>query len=182
MYSAPYHCADRNLSIFRNSSQFAMREGKSRPQRMNATFAVFLGKRAALAVAALGCICAQVVAATSGNFQHTDNGTSITITGYVNKPSGALVIRSTIKGKPVTSIGENAFYGCSGLTSAEFLGNAPSMGSSVFKSTAGGFAVKYHSGATGFTSPTWHGYPASNMGPLPKVLNKQAFSPSSGLP
>ena len=178
------------------------------------SFAVFLGKRAPLACVALCCICGQAVAATSGKFQYSDNGSSITITGFVSKPSGALVIRATINGKPVTSIGESAFYecskltsvtipsgvtsigsgafqncsrltsvtipcgvtsignsafsGCRRLTSADFLGNAPSVGSSVFESTAGGFTVKYHSGATGFTSPTWVGYPAINSKGNPK--------------
>ena len=47
------------------------------------SFAVFLGKRAPLACVALGCICGQAMAATSGKFQYTDNGSSITIKGYV---------------------------------------------------------------------------------------------------
>ena len=187
LYSAPHDCTNHSPFIFRNSSRSAMREGKSGCQRMNA----------ALVVAALGCICGQAAGATSGNFRYTDNGTSITITGHVTEPTGALVIRSKINGKPVTSIGESAFYecsrltsvtlppgvtsigsgafsGCSGLTSAEFLGNAPSMGGSVFNSTAGGFTVKHHAGATGFTLPTWKEYPAVNIGPLPKELSKHA--------
>jgi hypothetical protein len=64
----------------------------------------------------------------------------------------------------VTSIGGYAFYSCTNLNSAIFMGNSPTMGSSVFASTASGFTVYYFNGATGFTSPTWMGYPAVNMG------------------
>ena len=67
----------------------------------------------------------------------------------------------------VTTIGGGAFYGCSRLTNAQFDGNAPAMGSSVFGGNASGFTVKYHTGAVGFTSPTWNGYPAIDIGPLP---------------
>ena len=43
-------------------------------------------------------------------------GDSITITGCDTAASGALVIPDTIAGKPVTAIGDNAFYDCSNLT------------------------------------------------------------------
>jgi len=62
----------------------------------------------------------------------------------------------------VTSIGGQAFEQCSGLLSATFMGNAPSMGASVFNATAKGFTVYYTGGSTGFTSPTWKGYRAVN--------------------
>lgn len=60
----------------------------------------------------------------------------------------------------VTSIGNSAFEGCSKLNSVEFLGNAPStIGSEAFPSTsAGQFVIYYHSGTTGWTTPTWNGY------------------------
>jgi hypothetical protein len=58
----------------------------------------------------------------------------------------------------VLTIDEGAFYGCTRLKRAQFIGNAPTMGSSVFSSTASGFTVYYLSGKTGFTTPTWQGY------------------------
>ncbi len=78
----------------------------------------------------------------------------------------------------VTSIQDEAFSGNPNLKSAIFLGNAPFMGdntigfglSSVFASLINfeplpqGFKVYYFNGATGFTSPTWVGYPTVNMG------------------
>lgn len=54
----------------------------------------------------------------------------------------------------VTTIGLGAFQD-SQLKKAVFLGNAPSMGLSVFSSVASGFTVYYLSGATGFSTPKW---------------------------
>ncbi len=61
----------------------------------------------------------------------------------------------------VTSIGSNAFCYCTSLTKAYFLGNAPSMGRNVFGSCASNFSICYTAGSTGFTTPTWYGYPAN---------------------
>jgi len=47
------------------------------------------------------------------------------------------------------------------LTKANFLGNAPSIGADVFSSCASTFSICYVAGATGFTTPTWNGYPAA---------------------
>jgi hypothetical protein len=76
----------------------------------------------------------------------------------------------------VTSIGWAAFNGCIALASATFEGNAPaafgfnplfgSNPSTVFQSTAAGFTVYFFNGATGFTTPTWYGYPAVALPPL----------------
>jgi len=47
------------------------------------------------------------------------------------------------------------------LTSAYFLGNAPSIGQGVFEGCSSNFTVCYTAGSTGFTTPTWDGYPAA---------------------
>ncbi len=84
---------------------------------------------------------------------------------------------------PVTftmSIGDSAFKSCTALTRANFMGKAPTMGSTVFFATANGFTIYYLSTAIGFTSPTWFGYPSvsmeDNTGPLASWLT------SKGLP
>ena len=60
----------------------------------------------------------------------------------------------------VTTINNWAFRWCN-LTSAEFLGNAPAtFGNGVFSGNSSNFTIFYHSGTTGWTSPTWNGYPA----------------------
>jgi hypothetical protein len=61
----------------------------------------------------------------------------------------------------VTNIGICAFLGCSSLTRAYFSGSAPSMGSGVFEDCASNFSVCYTAESTGFTTPTWNGYPAA---------------------
>jgi len=72
------------------------------------------------------------------------------------------VLTSVVIGNSVTSIGRAAFEGCSSLTTAYFLGNAPTLGSGVFSNYAPGFNICYTPRATGFTSPVWEGYPAAD--------------------
>ncbi len=57
--------------------------------------------------------------------------------------------------------GEGAFSGCSGLSSVIFPGDTPFLFDQVFADTAPGFTIYYLRGSTGFTSPTWNGYPAA---------------------
>ena len=70
----------------------------------------------------------------------------------------------------VISIGNIAFQHCDRLKSAEFLGNAPeSFGTDVFyKVFETPVMVFYHSGMTGWTSPTWNGYAAACIDPVIK--------------
>jgi hypothetical protein len=82
---------------------------------------------------------------------------------------GCVNLTSVTMPTSLTEIGTNAFNGCEGLTSAEFLGNAPTMGEYVFFEVASGFTVTYHLGATGFTSPTWYGYPSDNIDADPEI-------------
>jgi len=74
----------------------------------------------------------------------------------------------------VTSIGDWAFNNCTKLTSAEFFGAAPSMKTSVFSSVSSEFTVKYHGATSGFTSPTWMGYPSVDLDPIPPFAIWQA--------
>jgi hypothetical protein len=55
-------------------------------------------------------------ALTFGDFTYTDNGTSVTITDYPTTAIGAVYIPGSINGKPVTKIGDRAFYYCSSLS------------------------------------------------------------------
>jgi uncharacterized repeat protein (TIGR02543 family) len=73
---------------------------------------------------------------------------------HINIPSG------------VTRIGQQAFAYCTSLEGTTFIGNAPSMGEHVFDSVADGFTVYYSIGMTGFSSPTWMGYPAILIAPV----------------
>ena len=56
---------------------------------------------------------------------------TVTITGYTG-PDGPVTIPPTIKGLPVSAIGEAAFQSRSGLTSVNFPSNSISIGRSAF--------------------------------------------------
>ena len=49
-------------------------------------------------------------------YEVNDDGKTATITGYEGAAGGDLIIPETIDGYTVTSIGESAFYKCSGFT------------------------------------------------------------------
>jgi hypothetical protein len=87
-------------------------------------------------------------------------------------------LKKVIIPKTVTSIRKSAFYLCSSLEKAFFLGNAPSLGSSVFVYCANGFKVEYLKGNTGFSSPTWHGYPAVAIDPASEIDVQQPLGSS----
>ena len=75
----------------------------------------------------------------------------------------------------VASIDKNAFQGCFMLGEANFKGNAPTLGTDVFLNAATGFHVNFYNGKTGFTTPTWNGYDAVNVGdePFPEIEVRQ---------
>ena len=60
-----------------------------------------------------------------------EKGTA-TITGCDPKPTGDLIIPDAIDGFPVTSIGESAFKGCSGLTSVTLPSSITKIGNLAF--------------------------------------------------
>ena len=67
----------------------------------------------------------------------------------------------------VSTIGPSAFSGFPGtgiLRKAFFLGNAPTLGENVFKEVGAGFTTYHLSGSSGFSTPTWEGYPAVELG------------------
>lgn len=72
----------------------------------------------------------------------------------------------------IITVRDTAFANCGQLTSATFEGNAPpTFGTNVFQSAATGFSVYFNSTATGFTVPTWKGYPASAIGSNAALTN-----------
>jgi hypothetical protein len=67
-------------------------------------------------------------------------------------------------GRGVEFIGNKAFINCTWLEEAIFLGNAPlaeDFGDEVFESAAADFSIYYFFINTGFTTPTWEGYPCT---------------------
>jgi len=62
------------------------------------------------------------------------------------------------------------------LSTAYFLGDAPSMAAGVFDDTAPDFQVCYTAEATGFTTPTWYGYPAADCACLYDTDCEEGYS------
>ena len=67
----------------------------------------------------------------------------------------------------VETIGNSAFMGATGLTRAIFRhtnGANVTFGENTFANTAPNFQISYPTGATGFATPTWRGFPAAPYG------------------
>ncbi len=81
---------------------------------------------------------------------------------------------STITLPPnLNKIERDAFSVCKSLASAIFQGNAPPEMSkeSVFNHTAPNFTIRYYKGATGFTTPEWHGYKTVEVDPTTELFD-----------
>jgi hypothetical protein len=81
----------------------------------------------------------------------------------------------------VPIINSRAFYGCTNLINAIFLGNAPSnFHLRAFDDTAPDFTISYLSGSSGFTSPTWNGYPTTLIAPATELspISSVSLSPA----
>lgn len=85
---------------------------------------------------ALLAVCACAILPLHGadlsDLIYTTTDGKVTITDCVTGASGALIIPTTIKGKPVTSIGERAFFECRNLTSITIPNSVTSIGEQTF--------------------------------------------------
>ena len=70
----------------------------------------------------------------SGDFEYAiNNDGTVYVTGYKGEET-SVEIPAILEGKPVTSIGEDAFYNCSSLNSITIPDSVTSIGDSAFSS------------------------------------------------
>ena len=87
-----------------------------------------------------------------------------------NTFAGAINLASINIPASVTTIGDNAFMGATSLARAHFNhtnGATVEFGENTFYGTASNFRISYPGGATGFSTPTWRGFPAAPYGQVP---------------
>ncbi len=78
--------------------------------------------------------------------------------------SGSLTIPASVE-----AIWMNAFDECAGITAAKFVGNAPTVGDSIFGTRGNEFVIYYQSGKSGWTTPTWNGYKTAVYDPTQEI-------------
>ncbi len=113
-------------------------ESKSFCKHAKQALAVILSLELMLSLVVLPSAAVESTAVSSGealvfgDYEYIilDDGT-VEITGYTGSDT-ELIIPSEIDGKSVTSIGNGAFYGCTGLTSVTIGNSVTSIGSSAF--------------------------------------------------
>jgi hypothetical protein len=122
-------------------------------------------------------------AAQFGDFQYTSTGTAVNITKYTG-PGGAVTIPDTIQGMPVTSIGEYAFNGCTGLTSVVIPDSVTSIGDQAFFGCTGLTSITIPDSVTsiGEWAFAWcTGLTSITMPNSVTSIGRGAFSRCSGL-
>jgi hypothetical protein len=86
---------------------------------------------AIMMVTILLCISSQVKAAQDGDYTYSIIEGKAQINGYTG-PGGDITIPSSLRGFPVTSIGDLAFQSCTGLTGIDIPQGVTSIGVAAF--------------------------------------------------
>lgn len=90
--------------------------------------------------------------------------------------TGCKNLASVTLSASVTTIGDWAFAMCPSLTGVYFLGDAPTdFGDSVFHEDSENFSIYYQEGKSGWTTPTWNGYPAQPFTGPSSVTNWERY-------
>ena len=107
---------------------------------------------------------------------------SVTITDYPTDATGAIEIPAAIDGRSVTSIGDFAFDGCSGLTSIIIPDSVTSIGGYVFENCTGLTSITIPNSVTSIGDGAFSGLTMSITIPDSVIsIGRYAFSSCSGL-
>ena len=151
--------------------------------RLARLFSLAALRRHALLLVAL-LLTAPLFALTSGNFTYTVSNGNATITGFPTSYSGALTIPSTLDGYRVTSIGDDAFNGCSALTSVTIPASVTSIGERAFQGCKSLTSVVIPEGVTEISYGAFQGCSSMTSVTIPEgvtFIGDWAFNGCSSL-
>ena len=143
--------------------------------------------RAVFSVALGLASCALADTETVGDYTWTysiGGGTAEIQPGIWPDPTGALTIPSTLGGKPVTSIGDDAFNGFSGLTSVTIPNNVMNIGNAAFNSCVGLTSVTIPNNVTSIGDGAFYGCSVLTSVTIPNSvtsIGEGAFADCSSL-
>ena len=118
-------------------------------------------------VAILLCCSNQVKAAQEGDYTYTEADGKAQITKYTGA-GGVLTIPNKLEGYIVTSIGDNAFYGCAGLTTVNISKEVKSIGYNAFYKCTGLTDISLPEGVTSICNNAFYGCAGLTTVNIPK--------------
>ena len=110
-----------------------------------------------LAALLISSAIAPLHAADLSDLTYNVSGDAVTITVCVDRAEGALVIPAIMEGKPVTSIGNNAFEDCTNLTSVTIPDSVTSIGESAFYGCTILISIKIPNGVVSIGEGAFYG-------------------------
>ena len=143
-----------------------------------------------LAILIANCISASAIEFTVNGVRYSVNSdnTTITVAGYPNKPTGDLTIPESVTFRglsfSVTSIGDGAFYECTGLTSVTIPNSVTLIGDGAFSGCSGLTSVTIGNSVTEIGNGAFSGCSGLTSVTIPNSVTSigdWAFSRCSGL-